>query len=311
MSQKINYNVNHSYHASIAGFIMPVVVSLFLSIIILVGNIDNQNKIFQLISSLVVESSFLIFALAYSKIMHISFDYASGIKNKISPSTAILAICMSIGTLVLLNPIISYWEQLLKLLNFNLASALPIALDSVGNLLLAILCFALVPAICEEALFRGVLLNGLRKQGAVCAISISAMMFSLMHLNIQQLPYTFLLGILFGIVVYYTRCLWLSMVMHFANNAIVLILNYCLPDFDIGWWYIVIAIIGVILFATLIYLLVRMLDKKYGKNNLNQNQAVDTVKKLTPKEFHKKFALAYALGVFCLIIYTLQGFGVL
>jgi sodium transport system permease protein len=81
------------------------------------------------------------------------------------------------------------------------------------------LVVAVTPAICEEALFRGFILNGLRPMGAVPAIGISALLFGIAHASIYRLLPTFFLGLVFGLVVWRTGSLLCSMVAHALNNG--------------------------------------------------------------------------------------------
>jgi sodium transport system permease protein len=83
------------------------------------------------------------------------------------------------------------------------------------------LVVAITPAICEEALFRGFILNGLRSLGAVPAIGISALLFGIAHASIYRLLPTFFLGIVLGVVVWRTGSLLCSVVMHALNNGLL------------------------------------------------------------------------------------------
>ncbi len=92
-----------------------------------------------------------------------------------------------------------------------------------GSLPLLLLLAALSPAICEEMMFRGFVLNGLRTRLSKwqCLI-VSAMLFSALHVFIYQLVHTFLLGILLGWIAWETRSLLPGIIFHFVNNAIAL-----------------------------------------------------------------------------------------
>jgi hypothetical protein len=87
---------------------------------------------------------------------------------------------------------------------------------------------AVTPAICEELVFRGVLLrglsNGLSKWRAVLG---SAAIFAAFHLSLETvirfLP-TFWLGVLLAWVAWNTRSIFPGMLMHFLNNGAVLLL---------------------------------------------------------------------------------------
>ena len=79
----------------------------------------------------------------------------------------------------------------------------------------------------EEWLCRGMVLRGLlaNRIKPVWAIVISAVFFAVIHLNIWQAVPAFLLGCLFGYVYYRTGSLKLTMLMHFTNNALALVLS--------------------------------------------------------------------------------------
>ncbi len=84
--------------------------------------------------------------------------------------------------------------------------------------ILAFITTAIVPAICEEFLFRGAILSALKPYGKAPAIIISAVLFGLMHQNIEQLIYTTVAGIVLAWVVYETGAIWCSVLIHFYNN---------------------------------------------------------------------------------------------
>jgi sodium transport system permease protein len=83
------------------------------------------------------------------------------------------------------------------------------------------LVVAITPAICEEALFRGFILSGLRRLGPVPAIGLSALLFGVAHASIYRLLPTFFLGVVFGIIVWRTGSLLCSIVAHAINNGIL------------------------------------------------------------------------------------------
>jgi sodium transport system permease protein len=77
--------------------------------------------------------------------------------------------------------------------------------------------------VCEELVFRGILLQGLASELSMPrAVIGSALVFGAFHLSfetvIRFLP-TFWLGLLMAYVVWNTRSLYTSMLMHFINNA--------------------------------------------------------------------------------------------
>lgn len=90
---------------------------------------------------------------------------------------------------------------------------------TVVDLLLSLLVTAVVPAICEEFLFRGAILTNLLPFGRGTAVLVSALAFALMHQNPAQFLYAFGAGILLGLVYERTGSIWNCVVLHFCNNA--------------------------------------------------------------------------------------------
>ena len=84
---------------------------------------------------------------------------------------------------------------------------------------------AILPAICEEFLHRGVLLNGLKEIGIKKAILISSLMFGLLHFNINQFFYATILGMLMALVSVVSKSIYPAMIIHFTNNAISVYLS--------------------------------------------------------------------------------------
>jgi uncharacterized protein len=83
------------------------------------------------------------------------------------------------------------------------------------------LMICVMAPVLEELLLRGVLLQGLLRNfpdRPWIAISQSALIFGVMHLNPSQSVATFGLGLLMGWLYYRTRSLWLCMGIHFLNN---------------------------------------------------------------------------------------------
>lgn len=77
---------------------------------------------------------------------------------------------------------------------------------------------AVIPAVVEEFCIRGVVLQPLRRYGDKFAIIMSAAIFSILHGNMVQIPYTLVAGIYFGYLCVATGSLWPSIVLHFINN---------------------------------------------------------------------------------------------
>lgn len=100
--------------------------------------------------------------------------------------------------------------------------------EALRNLVLGVpapvrwLLFALVPALCEETLFRGVLLACLRRWGKWRAVIASALVFALFHGSPVRFGPVALLGVALALVVWDTGNLWLAVAGHAAHNGLIL-----------------------------------------------------------------------------------------
>ncbi len=93
----------------------------------------------------------------------------------------------------------------------------------VPRMLLLAFALAIVPALVEEALFRGVITAGFQRS-RLEAIVLPSLFFGAFHLEPQQAAATTVLGIAFGLGRVYTGSLSPSMVVHAAYNAGVLVM---------------------------------------------------------------------------------------
>ncbi|HYQ58582.1 MAG TPA: type II CAAX endopeptidase family protein [Draconibacterium sp.] len=90
---------------------------------------------------------------------------------------------------------------------------------------------AVVAPIVEELIFRGLVFNGFRRNyNGFVAVFMSALLFSLFHLNPWQMPATFVLGLLLGWLMLRTNNIVVAIIGHSINNAMVLLtVNYWEP----------------------------------------------------------------------------------
>lgn len=92
--------------------------------------------------------------------------------------------------------------------------------DIVGmSVPMAVFSIALMPAFCEEIAFRGVVYGGYRKNcRPVGAILMSGFLFGIMHGNINQFVYAFIIGISLALLAEATGSIWPTMLVHFLIN---------------------------------------------------------------------------------------------
>jgi membrane protease YdiL (CAAX protease family) len=103
-----------------------------------------------------------------------------------------------------------------------------LSVESVNGLLFNIFMVAIIPAIGEELMFRGVLMRIFHKWtlSGHFAVWITAIIFSAIHMQFFGFFPRMFLGILFGYLVLWTGSLWPAIIAHFVNNAAAVIFFY-------------------------------------------------------------------------------------
>jgi membrane protease YdiL (CAAX protease family) len=100
--------------------------------------------------------------------------------------------------------------------------------DGTSGLLFNLFMIALLPAIGEELLFRGVIqrifTNWTRNHH--WGIWISAILFSALHIQFYGFVPRMLLGVLFGYLLVWSGSMWLPIVAHFFNNGFAVVAMY-------------------------------------------------------------------------------------
>ncbi len=111
-----------------------------------------------------------------------------------------------------------------------------------------IFSIAVVPAVCEEIMFRGYVMRLLEKSsGVILAILLSGLIFGLFHLRITQLIPLSLIGMLLGWVTIKTGSLYPAVIMHFVHNGATVLAVHFYPqllevdttDALPPWWLII------------------------------------------------------------------------
>ena len=101
-----------------------------------------------------------------------------------------------------------------------------------NNLLAMIIGLAVLPAVLEETIFRGILLHGYREENLLKLSIMNGFMFGLFHLNLDQFVYAFALGIILTYLVVITNSILSGMLFHFLFNLSTPLVVYFLNRAD-------------------------------------------------------------------------------
>lgn len=202
------------------------------------GDISNQMtinllKYFQVVQSigLFIIPPFIIGYLYEGN----AYRYLT-LDRKISPKV----ILIGLGVLLASGPLIGYLgelnsnmhlpesmsgiEQWMRNMEDNADGLITRFLDTktVGGFLFNIFMIAVIPALGEELLFRGVIQKIFTKmtRNYHLGIWISAFLFSALHMQFYGFIPRLLLGAMFGYLLVFTGSIWLPILAHFMNNLV-------------------------------------------------------------------------------------------
>lgn len=158
-------------------------------------------------------------------------------------------------------------SMLIEKLSGHLSSSIPHT-TSAAYFITSILSFALIPALFEEILFRGIIFNYFRQYGNIPAIVVSGILFALMHFSLANFFGTLILGIVFGIMFAKTNRLIYPVISHFVLNLSACVLTYIANFPLVHDFYNAYAPVFIIISFPMLYLLLRTFvrsapEKKY------------------------------------------------
>lgn len=126
-------------------------------------------------------------------------------------------------------------------------------LQSENGLILGLLFIGVVPAVCEELLFRGYMFRAFEKSvKLITAILVTSFIFGLFHLDITGVLPRMFLGALLAYVTWTSDSLYPAMVGHLVNNGGIVVAASLYPqlmemeaspDMELPWLYIIASLV--------------------------------------------------------------------
>lgn len=134
--------------------------------------------------------------------------------HKISLKTGVLVALFTFAFI----PIANFVNALSMLFVQNIIGE---TLDTMSSnpLLINLIIVAVLPAFCEEFVFRGIIFSGLREQSIIKGAILCGAAFGLYHMNINQFLYAFLLGLVLALLREATGSILAPMLVHFIFNG--------------------------------------------------------------------------------------------
>ena len=134
-------------------------------------------------------------------------------------------ILLIIALSFLFQPIMMFISALASLAFPNPVTGLISALTEIP-FFLGLAIVAVTPAICEEVVFRGYIQSKYKGQPMFITALVNGLFFGIIHMNLHQFTYAFILGIVFAYMVYFTKSILSAVISHFIINASQFSLGY-------------------------------------------------------------------------------------
>lgn len=209
--------------------LVQLVFILMLSALVQTDNIDEYTKTnpwIDWVLTILIQLSFLGIFIFFTRRKNIDGIAAAKINKKVTPIQVLIFVGIAVTVLFVFDPLVILFDEFIKLLGYKTPEFVLGEINTWGTYIGGIFALCVLPAICEELIFRGVLTNGLAGYGKKTAVLMTGLCFSLMHQNPDQTVHQFLLGCLLGWVLLETDSFWSVSLIHFFNNFIVLTVEF-------------------------------------------------------------------------------------
>lgn len=204
-----------------------ILSSLLSSVIVAAANIESTSDLYLYLSYLAAPIALVACVITVLKVRKIPLKSVAPVKCK--PKYYLIGLMLIFGLLFSLNWVNDITVKFFELFGYERKDPSMYFPSLEGfSVVPALLVIAVIPAICEELLFRGVILNSCeRGAGSVRTVFIVGFCFSLFHASPEQTVYQFIAGCAFAFLAVRSRSLMPSVVIHFINNAIIVVFAAC------------------------------------------------------------------------------------
>lgn len=256
-----HYNAN-TYSLKDAGFALI----LFFVVFLLIGNIFTgivrsiakkyliDYYVVTLVSIIISQGGILLVAIYLSKLLKAPLFRGGGYNVKLDTNLVIYCVIAVVCMQVFFSPLLDRYVDVIYFVGYVQGEG-NYVYDNVFCAYLVLILTAVAPAICEELLFRGIVLRSLERFGSTVAIFGSALIFAVMHGNAYQLLLQFALGVVTGYVVMKEKNLLYGVIIHFVNNLVAGVISVALTMYNTSFIMalaalcLIFAAVGLVFFA--------------------------------------------------------------
>lgn len=237
------------YRAGWCAAFIAIAVNVLVSFAMMFVKISNIQTI-----SFINTSIFAVFALIFAlfterKNLSEGFSQIGfrGFSPKLLPFIILIPVSSQFFCSMMTMPV----NGILQLLfGFEMKEDI-LAPHGMAETVVAVICMCILAPVSEEILFRGVIYKRFERHSTLAAIFLSALTFSLAHLDIRSLIPIFFIGVTLGVIRFATGSIIATMLSHCVANAFALVM---LKINDSAYTVIVAVLSALFVFMTMLFL---------------------------------------------------------
>lgn len=214
----------------VAFFVLRFVISLIIGIspALSTAYFSESSLSFVLEMTVYLLIMFVPFFTAYLLMPENEKNDTDSFGKPISALSGVTAVISGLLFCAVGNIVTTYFITFLSIFGIELTGGEYSVTASPEGLIFQLINIAVLPALIEEFALRFIVMQPLRRYGDTFAVVMSAVIFSLMHGNLIQIPFAFIVGIAIGFFVIQTGSIWVGILIHFLNNAFSVLNTYFL-----------------------------------------------------------------------------------
>lgn len=212
--------------------LLSLLYSIFLSPQLSVEQVDKNLRLFFIFGG----TLFLILPLLYAKIKDFPVQRLFRF-HRVPLQVIILSLAAGLTMSILGDELDRLTSMLLPIPDWLINQMQPLRVENRWDWVIIICGAVIIASIAEEGLFRGFLQVTLEKKGDITrAVLLSAISWTLVHMNIYWSIQIFLMGILLGYLAWRTNSIVPAVIMHGLNNLLALLFLNLEWEKTMGWY---------------------------------------------------------------------------
>lgn len=276
----------------IVAYIFQIVLQLLFTIVLIATMTIDERQVFSHTSTyvyiicIVNELSIGLAPLTYSKVLGQNYYKDMGFDKKLDIKQILMLIAIALFTICAFAPLATFVKQFFDLTGFDSSNLTNLAVTDAGSLIGGIILLAILPAVVEEILYRGMIARAFSRKGFVFAIFMGGFMFAIMHGNPVQFVHQFFMGVVCCIVYFATGSIYASIIVHFVNNTVAIVGSYIayLHPYSVPTYAAILMIVfGIIILAILLYVFILYVNK-----NAKLSRGIKAFNEVFSECFNKK-----------------------